>query len=205
MLEGNKLIGKFMNKDITSRVAEFPEHNRLVTLDGDTELSSYYIWEDVLYHDSWDWLMPVVRKIMSNEAKSEEGKRYKTIIIATMQSLDISSLYDATINYILWYNNDRSIKLEMKNIDFELLLEQKQQLNELTNELIADDQMNDLQMKSIAGILHLIDKLQDNAVEQGFTEKEVFENILENEEDEKEDRIEYKRLEKKYGDKWRGQ
>lgn len=63
------------------------------------------------------------------------------------------------------------------NIDWKLLRRQKSGLTELRQRL-TDKGASEVEMaeaQDITGILHLVDNVQDNAVESGiFTEEEVF-------------------------------
>lgn len=50
------------------------------------------------YHKSWDWLMPVIDKILS----SEERREYESVI--TIYPKSIEKTYNEVVNFIKWYN-----------------------------------------------------------------------------------------------------
>lgn len=113
--EMNKLISEFMN----SIVREVTQLNGKTELVFDYPENTYYI-EELRYHSSWDWLMPVVEKISSiiilNEYVRFEiipgnyvrifGRTGETPImtnVAIEKSL-IQATWKAVIDFIQWYN-----------------------------------------------------------------------------------------------------
>ena len=115
ILDGNKLIAEFMglikvdcygndkcfyyyfqtsdNFRLTKEIIEAENFNILD-----------YAWSiyNLSYHSSWDWLMPVIKKIDS------ECRAYESIKKLSITS-DISKVYEEVITYINW-KNDRLIK-----------------------------------------------------------------------------------------------
>jgi hypothetical protein len=92
--EGNKLIHEFMN---TSELLCYPEH----------------------YHSDWNKLMPVIGKI-DNHAQfmiqnggcyidKESGAGYIDIASCEYPTL-IESVWQACIQFIIWYNNSQNQK-----------------------------------------------------------------------------------------------
>lgn len=57
----------------------------------------------------------------------------------------------------------------LSGIDFDMLGAQKTIMLELIEKPIADEEK-----LALSGIIHLIDNIQDQAVERGFTELQVF-------------------------------
>lgn len=66
-MESNGLIAEFMGHEILYR----PYSNGFIEL-SDTQLCDV---DDLLYHKSWDWLMPVVEKI-NNTCSDKYGNHY---------------------------------------------------------------------------------------------------------------------------------
>ena len=104
--ENNRLIAEFMGFEIIDR----PYGNGFVTL-SETEICDV---DDLLYHTSWDWLMPVVDKI-----NSLNGGEFNTVIISNAcriysdkntynEIIEANSTIEATYKSILklieWYN-----------------------------------------------------------------------------------------------------
>lgn len=81
-IEGNKLIAAFMDFKVTEKQKP---HHELVWYDWDGA-------KDVLYHESWDWLMPVVEKI--NEVHP----------MGIAMHYKISEQYKVVVSFIQWYN-----------------------------------------------------------------------------------------------------
>jgi hypothetical protein len=108
-LENNKLIAEFM---------EFPTHTDAV----DDRTIAYYVGESIMhtdntenendydvfhpddmqFHTSWDWLMPVVQKCYKIE--DEEGFDNLVDAVAT---LDMYSTYNAVVEFIKQQNKNK--------------------------------------------------------------------------------------------------
>lgn len=92
--ENNKLIAEFMNVD---------------QVDIDTAIDEY---GKLKYHLSWDWLMPVVRKIVEiccaedDEIGAFESDQY-TSILETVPLGIIEDAYKVVVEFIKWYNENK--------------------------------------------------------------------------------------------------
>ena len=105
IIENNKLIAKFMGF-----VADKSFEVKLV--DG-INTSYYYYKDDVMYlpetmcyHSDWNWLMEVVEKCLVGEAEYNEDEAKKAIreIYESLCNINISSVYNACVEFIKWYN-----------------------------------------------------------------------------------------------------
>ena len=83
-MKNNKLIGDFM--DIRS-----------------TGLSVYKE-SAYKYHESWDWLMPVVQNCFDTQ-QPEEGQHY--FINESLLTMDIGVVYDRVVEFIKTYNDEK--------------------------------------------------------------------------------------------------
>ena len=109
--ETNKLIAEFMGCKVKDDIVY-----RL-----DNENSSFV--EDLRYHSSWDWVMPVWAKILQWGMKEHGLKWFQSInenyvIIQTFddgifmryldknEELSIEPVYEAVVEFIKWYNTD---------------------------------------------------------------------------------------------------
>lgn len=54
--------------------------------------------DDLNYHNSWDWLMPVVQKILSADIDGQDS--YVLIIADTLKSADINKVYKSVCNFL---------------------------------------------------------------------------------------------------------
>lgn len=118
VIEGNKLIGEFMGAkrstvDGDKRYLRFPDPH------AGTDTYAFYPRE-LKYHSSWDWLMPVVEKIIQIDGvdvetlnwlvkiKYDDGEN--VIVISSMDSLKkkgatmIQAYYNTVVQFIQWYN-----------------------------------------------------------------------------------------------------
>ena len=89
MKENNKMIAEFMG-------IVYPKLDNVIVID------NVVIKEDDLqYHKSWDWLMPVVDKMNTTELWDE----YDISYLATyLVSVDINATYNAVVEFINQYN-----------------------------------------------------------------------------------------------------
>ena len=84
--ENNKLIAEFMGKDDLYQ--------------GMSEARAKRIYN---YHTSWDWLMPVLKKINSEISPNTRGL-WRMIIIPT--EYDIENVYAQVVEFINEHNNN---------------------------------------------------------------------------------------------------
>ena len=113
--ENNKLIAEFMGLELEETllgvyVYARKEQSHIKINDIKTE---FYEPSELLYHTSWDWLMPVVKEIddlgyeeysdveLSNR---EEGLGLLHIIQDALKDVSIRGVYDAVMDFIKWYN-----------------------------------------------------------------------------------------------------
>jgi hypothetical protein len=102
--EGNKLIDAFMGEDGFIG-KEYEEH---YSDEFWRPTKHEFKSEDLEYHSSWDWLMPVVIKCrkLYNESDSEDTT------IALMWDVrigdEIEKVYYHTIQFIQWFNKQNS-------------------------------------------------------------------------------------------------
>jgi len=92
--ETNKLIAEFMG---------YPK----VANDEDKR---DYLEDCVKYHTSWDWLMPVVRKIVKiccNENEDAFASDEYTSILETIPLARIEDSYKVVVEFIKWYNQNK--------------------------------------------------------------------------------------------------
>ena len=96
-IEDNKLIAEFMGL-LKSRDAYYrKEFNS-----GD--------WcepEELRYHESWDWLMPVVSKCIHEFPEMDEHTKLFQNLDTALWSVDISEVYKAVVEFIKWYNKQK--------------------------------------------------------------------------------------------------
>jgi len=64
--------------------------------------------DDMKFHTSWDWLMPVIEKCLVGEAEQSDEISNTTIknIYEGICNQDISHAYKSVVEFIKTYNND---------------------------------------------------------------------------------------------------
>jgi hypothetical protein len=99
-IENNKLIAEFIGckeqKDPTKRWFGqfFNTHGERI---GGSRK------EPLLYHTSWDWLMPVYNKCMKSKQLRGDDE-YRTLLIDGVIAADREQLHQAVVEFIKWYN-----------------------------------------------------------------------------------------------------
>jgi hypothetical protein len=79
--------------------------------------NTWHQWEDVAYHTSWDWLMPVVRKIYGTLQQAlkarpphtcTNGDLIEVDIGCAIRECDIEKTHEYVYNFIQWYNKTQT-------------------------------------------------------------------------------------------------
>ena len=93
-MESNKLIAEFMG---------VPQGEHTHFMVEPFALESYANVDDLKYDISWDWLMPVVEKIMwDNDIEDNQC----TNIEEALCDAKIDRVYDSVVEFIKQYNNE---------------------------------------------------------------------------------------------------
>tara|TARA_Y100000590_G_C15715491_1_gene1011738 strand:- start:513 stop:809 length:297 start_codon:yes stop_codon:yes gene_type:complete len=94
-MEGNKLISDFM---------EVETSNGIVYQDNNTNE-----FHRIKYHESWDWLIPVVEKCLQTGDNTNEGEliKHQNLISVALNTMDKDKVYDEVIEFIKKYNIDQ--------------------------------------------------------------------------------------------------
>jgi hypothetical protein len=107
--ENNKLIAEFMGwkeqTDSTERwFGSFREPNGI--------LHKNTAKEPLLFHTSWDWLMPVTTKAFNKACKMDldgviGADNHRQAIMDAHTMFDKESVYKAVVEFIKWYNKNK--------------------------------------------------------------------------------------------------
>lgn len=107
-MSDNELIAEFDGLEID----KFADGSYRYTFTDPITCESYgYAPDELQYHISWDWLMPVVEKI--NESPKPKRVRWDTISRETDKVLDlpiytpIQDVHKAVVEFIKWYNQNK--------------------------------------------------------------------------------------------------
>ena len=118
IVENNKLIAEFLVNNEGGLVKL--EENIFSTIDEFEIPDDYLTIKDLKYHKDWNWLMKVVEKI---ENLSKEGETYmfsitkfsarvtykgSRIVDLPIDNTKIEAVYDACVEFIKWYNENKS-------------------------------------------------------------------------------------------------
>lgn len=115
--EGNKLIAEFMEFDFSIPSISYDHYDRNGTMEWETRYRKPTV-DDLEYHSSFDWLMPVVEKIASlgyfveqvNCAKYFKCRIWADKDIQRCGAIIEDSTWLAVIQFIQWYNTTLTSK-----------------------------------------------------------------------------------------------
>lgn len=66
-----------------------------------------FYYDDLKFHSSWDWLMPVVIKCFEVDNNANDDLNFK--LNDALLETNIETLYNACISFIKWYNQNKAI------------------------------------------------------------------------------------------------
>lgn len=103
-MEDNKLIAEFMGAKplVLGGSTEYEMYGVLDCIEDGVDEKHYYIDDEMRFHESWDWLMPVVQKCFDTQQPSE-GQHY--FINESLLTMDIDVVYDRVVEFIKEYND----------------------------------------------------------------------------------------------------
>ena len=111
IVENNKLIAEFMgvfDKILsTGNIHSWSDAPFYYTTEDTKEKVIKNICKYSKYDSDWNWLMEVVEKCLVGEAEYNEDEAKKAIreIYESLCNINISSVYNACVEFIKWYNN----------------------------------------------------------------------------------------------------
>jgi len=128
-MENNKLIAEFMgvNPTILGDEITYEMYGVIDCIEDGVDEQHFFLEEQLLFHTSWDWLMPVVEKIESfqdgEDGDSMRGNLYNFrieqyfVYILDGESMDviiemngdskIDATYKAVVEFINEYNKNK--------------------------------------------------------------------------------------------------
>ena len=104
-IEGNILIAEFMGcKLMNNGKYEILDHP--YNTDGDSFFSQEYDYspQNLAYDVNWNWIMPVVKKIVPPNGWLLGGIKYQSRLMRTLQLADIDLIWLDIVDFIKWYN-----------------------------------------------------------------------------------------------------
>lgn len=92
-MENNKLIAEFMGMIVSN----WQDYDSTIHTNVDA---------DLLYHESWDWLMPVVEKVLHTMNGRDLYAIIHENLLMALTEVNIEATYKAVIEFIKLYNNE---------------------------------------------------------------------------------------------------
>ena len=114
-MEDNKIIAKFMDLEYNKKLDSYEATTDDVEFILDEYHQGYVGSKWLRFNTSWDWLMPVVKKIESTQPEGFntliEGNNCwietNGISFEGMGKTKIEATYKAVIEFIKWYNKNK--------------------------------------------------------------------------------------------------
>jgi len=108
--EKNLLVAQFMGYEIKDWGFDLPEELRHTYKPSNYEIEEGMFnftvdKEDMEFNISWDWLMPVIKKILF-KGYNLEGVEKMLKVQDAFHSCNIASTFEAVVEFILWYNKN---------------------------------------------------------------------------------------------------
>jgi len=115
--EGNKLIAEFMGHSLSRGIWYMPDYSHYVYKGNHSFKMDCFRTERLSYNSSWDWLMPVVEKILSSDMYHKIGETETSIVgishmshvKTSLMSTHILTVYEAVVEFIKWYNKNKTL------------------------------------------------------------------------------------------------
>ena len=95
VIENNKLIAELEGHQI----------NYGFKKEGVLFLGQHINADKLIFHSSWDWLMPVISKITRDESLIEN--EYRESIMDTVPYGSIEDTHKTVVEFIKWYNENK--------------------------------------------------------------------------------------------------
>lgn len=113
-IESNKLIAEWIGVDLNFSETVYKDSRSELRHFIDNRLKS----DGLLFHTSWDWLMPVGKKIMEylngidrpNKDAVCYGDALEVDIHCAIREYDLPKAHEAICNFITWYNQNNQCK-----------------------------------------------------------------------------------------------
>ena len=108
IIEGNKLIAEFMG----GHLSDHPELNGVKVWHGyDLVEGRLNLPTTLTFHSSWDWLIPIWKKIVNigDSLMSQERNLYFQEITHGLYICDIQVVWSGIVEFIEWYNQSKQI------------------------------------------------------------------------------------------------
>ena len=101
-MEDNKLIAEFMGaKPIVLGIStEYEMYGIVECINDGVDEKHFFIDDEMEFHTSWDWLMPVVDKC--REESNEEDSHWEAICYS-LEGCDIDVTYNSVVEFIKQY------------------------------------------------------------------------------------------------------
>ncbi len=104
-LKNNKLIAEFMgvNPTISGDEITYEMYGVIDCIEDGVDEQHFFLEEQLLFHTSWDWLIPVVEKILNKSDNDELIERF----CANTNHLNHDATYKAVVEFVKMYNTKK--------------------------------------------------------------------------------------------------
>ena len=102
-MKDNKLIAEFMGVKPTILGDEitYEMYGAIDCIEDGVDEQHFFLEEQLLFHTSWDWLMPVAKKCINPEDNTEGWDN----LAVALTTCNIDEVYQAVVEFIKTYND----------------------------------------------------------------------------------------------------
>ena len=106
----NKIIAEFMGANpfrefVNEDVLSYEMYGVLECIEDGISEKHFFLPEEMRFHDSWDWLMPVVVRLFDDEYNEFDGADDLSFRLNdTLLEVNLDSLYRIVVEFINEYN-----------------------------------------------------------------------------------------------------
>ncbi len=106
--ENNKLIAEFMGFTYEKNIGWYD--NEMLMSQDVYDNQDGNCFDELKFHSSWDWLMPVVEKCFAKQEEVSDDLSFK--LNDALLETNIESLYRVVVEFIKQYNNQSNNQIK---------------------------------------------------------------------------------------------
>ena len=104
-MKNNKLIAEFMDantfrESVNEDVLSYEMYGLIENIEDGLDEKHFFLPSEMKYHQSWDWLMPVVKKCRIDSRSEYDEDVFWDAIQWSLEECSIENTYDAVVKFI---------------------------------------------------------------------------------------------------------
>jgi hypothetical protein len=108
-MKNNKLIAEFMGANpfreyVNEDIFSYELYGIIEVIDDGEHEKHFFLPEEMLFNEYWDWLMPAVKKCLILTCDND-WHEWDLSIAETLRSVHIKTVYEEVVEFIKFYNS----------------------------------------------------------------------------------------------------